>query len=256
MKKITALFLFMTVFTLFLGGDIYIKREHRYTFEKQNQENSDQDDIDMINEIWIGNDYYSIVIDGLPIIVDLSKKKIYMLDHNSKTYREEIYDVKKFEEELEDKIHELKNKSKDYASKIEFQPIKKKRKIGQWLCQGYRLKYKESDEKETTTEAWATKDVHFDWKWVDQLNERLYSEKMIQFMQYLGEDIKTPEVEGFVIEVISTIKMGEDIIYSSVRVVEISERLPPKWKDTFQKDYKKVSKEEDQPNNQRRRKRY
>ena len=93
---------------------------------------------------------------------------------------------------------------------------------------------------------------------MDQLNEVLFSEKMIQLQRYLEEDIKTLEIEGFIIEVTFTIKMGEEISYISERVVEISEKLSPKWKDTFQKDYKKVSEEEDQPdqpNNRRMRKR-
>jgi hypothetical protein len=255
MKKITALLLFIPVFTLILRGDIYIKKEHRSTFEKQNQENKHEDDIDMIHEIWIGNDYYLLNMDGtsMTVIVDLNKKKFYMLDHAAKTFEEKIYDVKEIDKALtEENIHELKKEIKDYTSKIKVQPIKEKKKIHQWLCQGYGIKYKESDNKEITTEVWVTKDVPFDWKWVDQLNELLFSEKMIQFKQYLEEDIKTPEIEGFIIEVNSTIKMGEDIIYTSERVVEISQRLPPKWKDTFQRDYKQVNEEENQPNNRRR----
>jgi tetratricopeptide (TPR) repeat protein len=96
MKKITTLFLFIPVFTLILRGDIYIKKEHRWKGEKQNQENKHEDDIDMIHEIWIGNDYYLLNMYGtsVTVIVDLNKKKFYMLDHAGKTYEEGIYDVK------------------------------------------------------------------------------------------------------------------------------------------------------------------
>ena len=134
MKKITALFLFILVFSLFLGGDIYIKKEHRLDAEKHNQENKQEGDIDMIHEVWIGNDYYLInmlinmVVTPMTVIVDLNKKKIYMLDHDDKTYEEHIFDTKEIEKELtEEKIHELKNEIKDYTSKIKVQPIKEKK---------------------------------------------------------------------------------------------------------------------------------
>lgn len=240
MKKIIFLVLFILTLTLFLKADIYIKREYKFVIKPQDKKHIDEHETSFVVEIWIGDNYYSLIDDGSPMIVDLDKKRIYYLDHHSKTYFERIYDTEKFEKELtEEKIQELKNEVTEYISKIEVQPIKEKKKIGAWLCTGYRIKHKKSKDKEITTEVWATKDVPFDWELLDQINERLYSEKIIQLKEYLYEGKRVPEIEGFIIEVTSTKKMREETRVNFIRVLEISENPPPEWIYTFPKNYKK-----------------
>ena len=133
---------------------------------------------------------------------------------------------------------------KDFKSHVEIKSIDETKRIGKWLCDGFSLKPKEplDSDDDFLFELWVTRDVNIDFNLIYHVIEQSDSGSPAQLDRIVGEILKFFEINGFPIEIKSTLKSGEYTIYSSLKAMEISERTPPEWLYTVPKDYKDLKK--------------
>lgn len=200
-----------------------------------------------IIEIWVGDNYMLTNFSffdttAFYFYLNLSEKKQYIVNFSEKAYYEFPSVHEELDKELTDeRFRNLEESLDKLTQKIEVKRLEKKREIGEWLCTGYRIEYKRDETITNINEIWVTKDVPFDWRLFEQIEERFSSEKMIRAADYLNNKYNYPDIEGFEIEKISKIiKNGEERVCSITRVVEISEKEPPAALLTFPKGFKKV----------------
>ena len=198
-------------------ADVYVKSKTHtdpVTIMGQTQPAKDQ-----IVEQWIGKDRLAQTTGPQGSIIDLGKKKIYIINHATKTYVESDlpFDLAKMmPPELAPMLAMMK-------PTIKVAPSGQTKKIGKWDCTGYTMEMTMMMPVKTTM--WTTTQVPFDWR---AYSEKLGPELMKSTMQ-LDEAAaaEMKKVEGFQIASETVMEVMGTQVKTTSEVVEISEKPAP-----------------------------
>lgn len=234
-KLILVLTLFLLAIT-FLSADIYIKtKTHTDAINMMGTEQPAKDEI-VIQ--WIGDGIFTNITKKQSIIINLKKKVMLMLMHDSKTFVETTLplDMKKL---LPEQVIQMMGMMK---VKIKVTPTSETKIINKWKCIGYDMEMDMMMMK-MKSRLWVTKDVPFDWqKFQEQMGIETFKAAMAQMdidEKALNEFKK---LKGFQIasELTMTV-MGQDIKVKS-EVLEITKKSAPAGIYSVPVDYTKTSK--------------
>jgi len=232
MKRISTVVLGLILFvSLSYSADVYIKQQsHTDAFSVMGQSQPAKDEV---NHIWLGDNKMATHGPDQSVIIDLNDKKMYMINHQNKTYVEMDLplDISQY---FPPQFSQMMG-----SITVSVNPTGETKKIGDWNCTGYDV---EMNIMMMTTEqkVWASTDVPFDWK--------MYSEKMlpklIQSTMMLGEDSAQEfmKIKGFQIMTESTMNMMGTDVKSTSEVVEITKKNPPAGTYDPPSDYEKRDK--------------
>ncbi|MFW6124190.1 MAG: DUF4412 domain-containing protein [Acidobacteriota bacterium] len=230
-KTLTIIFTFILFASLSYAADVYIKQEsHTDAFEMMGQS---QPATDEVNHIWLGENKMATHGTDQSVIINLNDKKMYMINHQDKTYVEMDLplDISQyFPQQFSQMISSIT---------VKVNPTDETKTIGDWKCTGYDV---EMNIMMMTTKQkiWASTDVPFDWK--------IYSEemlpKLIQSTMFLDEESAQEfmKIKGFQIKSESTMDMMGANVKSTSEVVEITEKTAPEGTFDPPTDYEKKDK--------------
>jgi len=167
-------------------------------------------------EYWIGKDRMAQMNEKIHTIVDLVKKKIYIIDHAAKKYVETDYplDFKKvaqFPEGMEQMMGMMK-------LAVQVAPNGQTKKIGNWNCTGYNMTMSVMGMAIKNI-VWASKDVSFDWKGYSELTVN----STMQMMD-AASIAEMKKIEGVQIASETSMEVMGQKINSNTKVVEISQK--------------------------------
>jgi len=236
MKKII-LILVMSIFLFVsVSGDVYVKsKTHTDAMNIMGKETPAKNEI---TEQWIGNNIFASISQKQTVIIDLSKKMLYMIMHESKSYVETPLplDMTKL---LPDQVAKMMGMMK---LTIKVTPTNETKVINKWKCVAYDMEMSMMMMK-MNSKVWVTKDVPFDWK---KYQEKFGVEtfKSVMASMKIGEDAinEFKKIKGFQIKTDMTMSiMGQNVKITS-DVIEISKKSAPANIYTIPSDYKKTEK--------------
>ena len=225
MKK-SILILTLVVFSFaFLTADVYIKQKvHTDAFEMMGQKTPAKDET---TEQWIGKNKFAQISGQQNLIIDLDKKKLFMVLHGSKSYIETDLplDMSKL---LPPQAVQMMNMMKIDAK---VNSTGETKKIGDWTCSGYDVAMNITGMMPITMnfKMWASTDVPFDWK---AFSEKMYPEVIkasMGRMMGIGEEIinEFKKIKGFQIATEMSMNMMGAQMKVTMEVVEISNKPAP-----------------------------
>lgn len=237
MKKITCFIFFITVFLSFLNGDYYFRYTFRMEVIPKNKSEGKRIEKKEFVELWLGSTYFTLLTKENQMLADFNKGMEYEINHKKKTYKQEK--INKYKER-EKSTEEYNQVTKNLNSYVEIKPINESRRIGEWLCDGFIIKSKESSDPEgdVVFELWVSKDVNFDFSLLYNMYEHYLSGKPTQSERIIGEILKLFEDRGFPVEIKMTSYFKNTEIFNSLRAEDISEKKPPEWVYKVPENYK------------------
>lgn len=219
MRKLLLIVTLVITLFAFLSADVYIKtKNHTDAVEMAGQKQPAKDEI---SEQWVAGDKFANVTPGQTMVVDLSKKAMYVIYHNTKSYVEAKLplDISKLiPEQLAQMMGMMKMTVKVAATG-------ETKKIGKWNCKGYDVDVDMTMMK-IKTKSWVTTDVPFDW---ETYSEKMYSVFMKATMVMLDEKAlnEFKKMKGFQVAAeVSMSLMGQSVTSTS-NVLEISQKPAP-----------------------------
>jgi len=229
MKKTLTIILVLLAFAAFsFSAEVYIQQKtHTDAVEMMGQSQPAKDEI---NHIWLADNKMATHGTEQSVIIDLNKNKMYMINHQDKTYVEMDLPLdmsKYFPPQFAQMFGSMT---------VKVTPTSETQKIGNWNCSGYDVAITIM-MMTTKQKIWASTDVPFDWN--------MYSEKMlpklIQGTMMLGEDSAKEfmKIKGFQIKTESTMNMMGNDIKSTSEVVEITKKNAPAGTFEPPSDYEK-----------------
>lgn len=222
MKRLILVLTLVIVSFAFLSADVYVKtKTHTDAYEMMGKK---QPAKDQFTEQWIGDDTFAQVSEGQTVVLDLSKKVIYVIYPGTKSYVEAKLPLDMSKLLSEQAAQAIAMMQMTVAVK----PSGKSKKVGDWNCKGYDINMTMGGGMMSMDmKAWVTTDVPFDWK--------AFSDKMFPHVMKLTGSLGMDEnaikefkkLEGF--QVATEMKMsamGAEINANS-QVVEISKKSAP-----------------------------
>jgi Domain of unknown function (DUF4412) len=230
MKKLFLILTLIVFACAFLSADVYVKTKS-HTGAIMGQPAKDQ-----ITEQWIGADKFANISEDQATVMDLGKKKVFMIYHKTKSYVEADLplDIKAL---VPAEAAAMMNMMKATVSVTATDETKK---IGEWNCKKYTMDMDMQMFKMKSI-SWVTTDVPFDWK---NYSERLFTTLMSSSMPFLDdkslEEFK--KFKGFQIASEMTMNlMGSDVKVTS-NVLEITKKDAPAGTYSVPEGYKKQDK--------------
>ena len=237
MKKIAWLVCFIFLIGGLLQADYLIKQKtHTDAITMMGQTQPARDDQ---VEIWISQDLNKMATHSTKqsVIIDLTKKVMYLVNHTNKSYvpMELPVDITKYlPDETAQMIGQMVN-----SITVEVTPTGKKKKIGQWDCDEYDVVMNMMMMK-INMKVWATKDVPYSWEKVtqDMMSQvmaaqlRLNEKALQEFQKIKGQWIASETTMNM---------MGNDI-RSTTEVVEITQKDAPPGTYSVPRGYTKKEK--------------
>ena len=164
MKKRIIIAIALIITTSSLSADVYIK------LTTKTGSIVGQPARELTNEQWIGDKKMANITPEGTFIVDLVKKKFFMVNHQAKTYMESDLpvDISKMLPEQMAAMMEgmIKN------MKVSVNPSGMKKKIGNWNCSGYDVNMQMMG-MDIKMVVWASTEVPFDWEKTNRLNSEM-----------------------------------------------------------------------------------
>ncbi len=232
-----------------LQADIFMKQKsHTDGFQMMGQSQPAKEEI---QDIWIAQD--KIRSDGgeQSVILRLDQNKMYMLNHEEKTYAElpldfgEVLDSQMKEAmegedmDAEQKESMMKMMQGMSEMKVTINPTGETKKIGDWNCQKY-IQTMETMMGPSTSEIWATEDLKMDYD--------LYSKFMAamsgqggMFGNMMADMMKEmKKIKGIPVLTVSSVNMMGASIKSTQELIEFKEGTAPAGIFDLPKGYKKT----------------
>lgn len=217
MKKFIALIGVLLIFaSASFAADVYVKQTtHTDEFSMMGQSQPAKDDI---NEMWIGKDKFAMVSSETTIIINLDDKKMYMINHSTKTYvpMDLPLDISQY---FPAQFSQMMQ-----GVTIKVNPTGETKTIDSWKCDGYdvNMNIMMMDMKQ---KVWASTDVPFDWK---AFNEKMLPQ-FTQAMMNIGGDAMDEfiKIKGFQIRTEMSMNMMGAEMKSWTEVSEIAEKSAP-----------------------------
>lgn len=236
MKKIFMIMVISVFFFTFVSGDIYVKtKTHTDAMEIMGQKQEAKDEI---IEQWIGDNIYTNITSKQTMIIDMSKKMVYILLHGTKSYVETSLplDMKKL---LPEQAAQMLSMMK---LTLKVTPTTETKVINKWKCVGYDMDMSMM-MMSMKSRIWVTKDVPFDWKNF-QNKFGIESFKATMASMQIGDEVieEMKKIQGFQVKTEMTMTiMGQSVKITS-DVLEIAKKSPPANVYTIPADYKKSEK--------------
>jgi hypothetical protein len=208
MKKLFIILTVVMIATTFLSADVYIKQVTRTNMQGQEKE--------MVQEQWMSTDKIATISAGNSIILDMGKKKFYMIQHAAKTYVESNLPLDMTELMPE----QMASMMKTYMSgmSVSVQPNGQTKQIGNWNAKGYDFTITAMGMPIKMI-MWASSDVPFDWKKYQPLSAEVFKATMRMGEQFIQE---LEKLEGYPIATDMEM-MGVKV---EMKVEEISQKTP------------------------------
>ncbi len=236
MKKLILILVMLVFFFASINGDVYIKtKTHADAMEVMGKKTPAKDEI---TEQWIGDNIFASISQKQTVIIDLSKKKLYMIIHESKSYVETTLplDIKKL---LPEQVSQMMGMMK---LTIKVTPTSETKMINKWKCTAYNMEMSMMMMK-MNSKIWATKDVPFDWeKYQNKFGVETFKSAMASMK--IGNDSinELKKIKGFQVKTDMTISiMGANGKVTS-DVIEITKKSAPANIYTIPAGYKKTDK--------------
>lgn len=224
MKKLI-LVLTLIVFTAaFLCADVYIKtKTHTDAVEMMGQK---QPAKDTFTEQWIGKDKFAQIMGNMSTILDLGKKKVFIVMHGTKTYLEASLPLdlsKLMPEQMAQMMGNMK-------INVTVNPSGQTKKIGKWNCNGYDvvMDIQFMMPIKMNMKIWATKDVPFDWKvFVDKMYPVVMKATSMR-MPFGDEVVKEyQKIKGFQVATEMSMNMMGTEMKMNSQVLEMTTKAAP-----------------------------
>jgi len=234
MKKGLFIFIFVALTAGIVTADVYIKQKiHTDAVSMMGQ---NQPAVDDFSEMWMTENKMAMHSKGVSYIVDLTKKVVFMINNEGKTYMEMEIPVdfsKYIPDEMAQQVQMMLNTS------VTVQPTSETATISNWKCEAYDVNM-DMGMFQVKTKVWVTKDVSFDWK---TFMNKMYLEMAKVTMRLNDLSIQEmAKIEGFWIKSETTINMMGSDINSYQEVVEISQKAAPAGTYAVPEGYKKQDK--------------
>ncbi len=236
MKKIFLIMVISMFLFTFVSGDVYVKtKTHTDAMEIMGQKQPAKDEV---VEQWLGDNIYANITSKQTMIIDMGKKKVYILLHSSKSYVETSLplDMKKL---LPEQAAQMMGMMK---LTLKVNPTNETKVINNWKCTGYDMDMSMM-MMSMKSRIWVTKDVPFDWKkFQDQFGIESFKATMASMQ--IGDEVidEMKKIQGFQVKTDMTMTiMGQSVKITS-DVVEIAKKSPPASVYTIPADYKKSEK--------------
>ncbi len=226
-------FLFLLLFSLnFLKAELYIKTQsHTDGFEMMGQKSPAKDDT---SEQWIGDNRMLHSRLDQSSLIDLEKNRVYIIYHKTKTYVETTLPLNMKKLMPQEMLAMLSM----WKIQAEVTPTAETKKIGEWNCKGYKIDIT-MGMMSMEMKTWATEDVPFDWKsFTSKMYPTLLQASIGQHMDEATLN-QYKKIEGFQVATSVTIKIMNQEIKSSSKVVEISTKPAPPGIFAIPAGYKK-----------------
>lgn len=205
MKKFFVIVTLIVSLFVFLGADVYVKQETKTpSFMGQPAKN-------VIQEQWLGNNRMATISADSSMVLDLSAKKMLMIQHKSKTYIEMSLplDITKM---MPEQMAAMMKGMMDSMT-VSIKPNGQSKKIKNWDTKGYDAIMKMMG-MEVKMVFWAATNPGFDWKKYSGLFNEVYKAQFRMGEKFIAEFKK---IEGYPIETETTV-MGMTITNSTVEV--------------------------------------
>lgn len=199
MRKLFLILTLVIVSFAFLSADIYVKQQ-----TKAGQQAS-------IQETWLGTDKIASISDEGTVIMDMTKKKLFMIDHKSKTYIETTIPLdmaKLMPPEMASMMQGMMS-----GMEVRLSPNGKTKKIANWNAKGYDFNIKMMGMEMKMT-MWASADVPFDWKKYAAIYSEIYKVSLRMGEKFMKEFLK---MNGFPVATEMTM-MGIDITTTTLEI--------------------------------------
>lgn len=209
MKKLIFILTVVLLATTFISADVYIKQVTKTNMQGQVKE--------QVQEQWMGTDKIATISETNTSILDMGKKKFYMVIHSSKTYVEGNLPLDMSELMPEQMAGMMKGMMSGMT--VSVQPNGQTKQIGNWNTKGYDFSINMMGMTFKMT-MWASKDVPFDWKKYLPLTTEVFKATMRMGEQFVQE---LQKLDGYPVAMEMN-AMGAEVDW---KVVEISEKTPP-----------------------------
>jgi len=256
-RLIFALFVGLLIITSSLQADIFMKQKsHTDGFQMMGQSQPAKEEI---QNIWITSEKIRSDGETQSFIMRLDQNKMYMLNHQEKTYVEMPLNFgkmmdSKMQEAMEGDDMSAQDKEKMMQMmqgmtqmKVTVTPAGETKKIGDWNCQKY-IQSMQTMMGPATSEIWATEDLEMDYE--------VYSKFMAamgggpggmfgDFMTDMAEEMK--KIKGVPVLTISTMNVMGSSVKSTQELIEYKQGSAPAGIFDLPKGYKKTEEMNFQP---------
>jgi len=178
MKKLFLIVTLVFVSFAFLCAVVYIKSNtHTDAFEIMGKKQPAKDEI---TEQWIAADKFTNIMSAQTMVVDLSKKMMFVIYHGTQKYVEAPLplDISQLIPEQAAAMMKMMKMT------VTVTPTGETKTIGKWNCRGYDVNMNMA-VMTMKIKSWATTDVPFDWQ---NYSEKMYSVFMKATMAMLDEN--------------------------------------------------------------------
>ena len=210
-------------------GDIYMKqKQHTDAVTMMGQT---QPATDMISESWITSDKVVTMSKKQKVIMDMNKKIITMIDHETKSIVDMPMNFSKSMDKKGDMSAEEKAGFQQFMGKMMQMDVKveetnERKKIGKWNCQKY-LQTINMAMGTTTSEIWATEDIKVDEDLYTKYSVGMLAQMpgMSQNMSAITQELK--KIKGVHVYSEQTVTMMGQPMKSSIELMEFKEGKTP-----------------------------
>lgn len=232
MRRWTFIALFATVLMPLMGSEIYIKQNsHTDPMTVMGQQQPAQDST---QETWIGDKKFAQHTPEMSFIFDMENERLYWVMHGDKSYVEmkPPYDLSQV---LPEQMAQMMEPMMASIT-VTVTPKGEKKTVGKWECEGYDMAMTIMGMS-TNIEIWATTDVPFDWKKVNEDMVSVYRKVQMRLNQSAVDEMQ--KIQGYWMATETTANMMGMEIRSTTEVVEMAKKDAPASVFTVPEGYTK-----------------
>ncbi len=234
--------IFLTLMFQNAYADIYMKqKQHTDAVTMMGQTQPAQD---MINESWITTDKIVIMTEKQKVIMDMDKKSMTMINHETKSIVDMPMDFSKMMKKEGDMSTEEKAEFQQFMGKMMQMDLKveetnERKKIGKWNCRKY-LQTINMAMGTTNSKIWATEDIKVDEELYIKYSVGILAQMpgMSQNMSAITQELK--KIKGVHVYSEQTITMMGQAMKSSIELIEFKEGKAPSNIFDLPAEYKKT----------------
>jgi len=223
-------------------GDIYMKqKQHTDAVTMMGQTQPAQD---VISESWITSDKIAIMSEKQKVIMDMDKKIMTMVNHETKSIAGMPMDFSKNMDKKGDMSAEEKAEFQQFMGKMMQMDVKveetnERKKIGKWNCRKY-LQTINMSMGTTTSEIWVTEDIKVDEELYTKYSVGILAQMpgMSQNISAITQELK--KIKGVHVYSEQTMTMMGQPMKSTIELIEIKEEKAPSNVFDLPTGYKKA----------------
>ncbi len=234
--------IFLTLMFQNAYADIYMKqKQHTDAITMMGQT---QPATDVINESWITADKIVMMTEKQKVIMDMDKKSMTMINHETKSIVDMPMDFSKNMDQKGDMSAEEKAEFQQLMGKmmqidVKVEETNERKKIGKWNCRKY-LQTINMAMGTTNSEIWATEDIKMDKDLYVKYSVGILSQMpgMSQNTSAITQELK--KIKGVQVYSEQTITMMGQAMKSSIELIEFKEGKAPSNIFDLPAEYKKA----------------